>query len=159
MQAQQIEDSKAAKRILARLNRPLDEARLQQLEKTLGQAERKIGNVLMPRRKDIEAQMMDDPISKITLQHNDELEALEPEERDLLVSIAFTHPVLRAPRPCVWIPRDDLGISDDEVRRTRAFSEHVDIENKGATFDRKLKVVVNEPPPDLDQFSIVMNEL
>jgi hypothetical protein len=159
MQAKRIEDAQAAKGVLARINKPLDEARLQQLEKALGQAEKKVGNVLMPRRKDIEAQMMNDPISRIILQHNDELETLEPEERDLLISVAFTHPVLRAPRPCVWIPRDDLGISDDEVRRTRAFSDHVDIENRGAAYDQKLKVVVDEPPPDLDQFSIVINEL
>ncbi|KAF2102348.1 DUF221-domain-containing protein [Rhizodiscina lignyota] len=145
--------------ILARINRPLNETRLRELEKTLGETETNIGNYLMPRRKDIEAQMMNDPISKIILQHNDELETLEPEERDMLVSVAFTHPVLRSPRPCVWIPMDDLGVSDDEVKRTKAFTAHVDIENKGAFFDRKLKVQVNKPPPDMSEFALVMNEL
>lgn len=159
MQAQLREEANSAKAILARINRPLDEGRLKRLEEALGETEENIGNILIPRRKDIEAQMMNDPISKIILQHNDELEALGPEERDMLLAIAFTHPVLRAPRPCVWIPRDDLGISDDEVRRTKAFSAHVDIENKGAFFDRKLKVQVNKPPPDMSEFALVMNEL
>ena len=159
MQEQLRADARSAKEILARINRPLDEGRLAQLEKMLGETETNIGNVLIPRRKDIEAQMMNDPISKIILQHNDELATLDPEERDMLISVAFTHPVLRAPRPCVWIPRDDLGISDDEVRRTKSFSAHVDIENKGAFFDRKLKVQVNKPPPDMSEFALVMNEL
>lgn len=159
MQAQMREEAKSAREILARINRPLDEGRLRQLEKMLSEAETNTGNVLMPRRRDIEAQMMNDPISKIILQHNDELESLEPEERDMLISVAFTHPVLRAPRPCVWIPKDELGISDDEVRRTKAFSTYVDIENKGAFFDRRLKVQVNKPPPDMSEFALVMNEL
>jgi len=103
--------------------------------------------------------MMNDPISKIILQHNDELETLEPDERDMLISVAFTHPLLRAPRPCVWIPRDDLGISDDECRRTREFSENVFIENKGAFFDEKLKVQVDKPPPDMSEFALVIPEL
>jgi hypothetical protein len=159
MQARKAEDAKAAQGILARINRPLDEERVNQLEKALNQAEKAVGNVLMPRRKDIEKQMMNDPISKIVLQHNDELETLDAEDRDKLISIAFTHPILRAPRPFVWIPSDEFGISDDEVARTRAFSEHLDIENRGASFDSKLKVRVDEPPPDLDQFSVVMTEL
>ncbi|KIV99783.1 uncharacterized protein PV09_08589 [Verruconis gallopava] len=160
MHAKQLQDAKAAKGILARLNRPLDEEYLKQLEKVVGHAEKKVGNVLMPRRKDIEAQMMDDPISKIILQHNDQLETLDAEDRDKLVAAAFAHPLLRDSQlPCVWIPQDDLGISDDEVQRTRAFSADVRIENRGATFNRKLKVVVDQPPPDLDQFDMVITEL
>lgn len=159
LQAKQAEDKKAAEGILARINRPLDEERIKQLEKALDQAGHAMGNVLRPRKKDIEKQMMDDPISKILVQHNDELETLDAEDRDKLISIAFTHPILRAPRPFVWIPQDEFGISDDEVARTRAFSENLDIENRGASFDRKLKVRVDEPPPDLDQFALVMTEL
>jgi calcium permeable stress-gated cation channel len=159
IQAQQREDVKSAKHILARINRPLNEARLAQLETKLAQSEARIGNVLLPRRRDIEAQMMDDPISKIIMQHNDELENLDPEERDMLISVAFTHPVLREIRPSVWIPTDDLGISDDEVRRTREFSKDVAIDNRGAYFDRKLKVQVDKPPPDMSEFALILNEL
>lgn len=159
MQAKQAEDAKAAADILARINKPADDERINQLEKALDKTMSRAGHILAPRRKDIERQMMDDPISKIILQHNDELETLDAEDRDKLISLAFTHPLLRQPRPFIWIPKDDFGISDDEVRRTRAFSRNLDIENRGAYFDRKLKVVVDQEPPDLDQFSIVMNEL
>jgi hypothetical protein len=158
-QAQQREEVKSAKRILARLNKPLDEARLAALEKKLTQSEKRLGNTLFPRRRDIEAQMLDDPISKIIMQHNDELANLDPEERDMLISIAFTHPVLRGSRPGIWIPTDDLGISDDELKRTRQLSEHLLIDNRGAYFDSKLKVQVDKPPPDMSEFALIMAEL
>ena len=159
LQAQQREDAKSAKRILARINQPLDEARLAHLEKKLARIEQGFGSVLLPRRKDIEAQMLDDPISKIIMQHNDEIENLDPEERDMLISVAFMHPVLRETRPCVWIPMDELGVSDDEVRRTRELSEDVVIDNRGAYFDRRLKVHVDKPPPDMSEFALIMAEL
>lgn len=159
LQVQQREDVRSAKQILLRLNKPLDEARLAQLEKKLAKGGVGIGSVLLPRRKDIEAQMHDDPISKIIMQHNDELENLDPEERDMLTSVAFMHPVLREPSPSVWIPSDELGVSDDEVRRTREFSVDVVIDNRGAYFDIKLKVQVNKPPPDMSEFALIMAEL
>jgi hypothetical protein len=103
--------------------------------------------------------MMNDPISRIIMQHNDELENLEPDERDMLLSVAFTHPVLRQARPSVWIPGDDIGVSDDELRRTRALSADLTIDNRGAFFDRKLKVRVDQPPPDMSEFALIMAEL
>ncbi|KAF2672348.1 DUF221-domain-containing protein [Microthyrium microscopicum] len=166
-QAQQREDRKSAQRILNRLNRPLDEARLAHLENKFENRASQIVphavphavHALMPRRKDIEAQMMNDPISKIIMQHNDEIENLAPEERDMLISIAFAHPVLRESKPGIWIPTDDLGISDDEVARTRAFSEDLAIDNRGAFFDKKLKVQVDKQPPDMSEFALIMPEL
>jgi hypothetical protein len=159
LQAQQREDAKSAERILARLNKPLDEARLAHLEKKLARTEAVRGSVLLPRRKDIEAQMLEDPISKIIIQHNDELENLDPEERDMLISVAFMHPILRETKPSVWIPRDELGVSDDEVRRTRELTEDVVIDNRGAYFDRRLRVQVDRSPPDMSEFALIMAEL
>jgi hypothetical protein len=159
VQAQQRKDGQSAKHILARLNRPLDEARLADLENHLAHVEARVGNKLVPRQKDVERQMMNDPISKIVMQHNDELEDLDAEERDMLISVAFTHPVLRETRPSVWIPMDELGVSDDEVRRTVHLSKDVAIDNRGAFFDRKLRVEVNKPPPDMSEFALVMAEL
>ena len=53
---------------------------------------------------------------------NDELEDLTPEQRDALVQRAFQHSALRARRPVIWIPRDELGVSDDEVRNIGRFA-------------------------------------
>jgi hypothetical protein len=118
--------------------------------------------------------MLDDPISKIIMQHNDELENLGAEDRDMLVSVAFLHPVLREVRPCVWIPQDDssaggngngggvanggISVSDDEVRRMRAIDGLV-VDNRGAYFDGGFRVVVDRPPPDMSEFALIMGEL
>jgi hypothetical protein len=69
------------------------------------------------------------------------------------------HPVLRETSPSVWIPTDELGVSDDEVRRTRELVLDVVIDNRGAYFDRRLKVQVNKPPPDMSEFALIMAEL
>ncbi|KAJ9612006.1 hypothetical protein H2200_003601 [Cladophialophora chaetospira] len=159
MEAQQKHDEHQAKRILAHLNRPLDEARLAQLESHLVQVQAVVGHRLIPRKRKIVAHMMNDPISRIIMQHNDDLEALTSEERDMLVSVAFTHPVLREQNPYVWIPRDDALVSDDEVRRTREFSSDISIHNRGAFFNKKLEVKVDKPPPDMSEFALVMAEL
>jgi hypothetical protein len=162
LRAQQYSDARSAHRILARVNRPLNEARLAHLERKLSRSDGGgpgIGRTLMPRRKDIEAQMLDDPISKIIMQQNDELENLQPEERDMLTSVAFMHPILRQSAPCVWIPSDDIGVSDDEVKRTRELSESVVIDNAGAFFNSKLKVQVDRRPPDMSDFALIMGEL
>lgn len=159
MQTQQTKDAGMAKDILARINRPLDERRLAELESSLAASEVRAGHLLIPRRKDVETRMMNDPISKIIMQHNDELEDLTAEERDMLISVAFTHPVLRASRPSVWIPRDELGVSDDEVRRTRELSDDLVVSNRGAFFNKKLKVEIDRAPPDMSEFALIMAEL
>ncbi|KAH8659407.1 hypothetical protein BGZ61DRAFT_370499 [Ilyonectria robusta] len=82
---------------------------------------------------------------------NDEIEDLTPEKRDTLVHNAFQHEALRARCPTVWIPRDDLGISDDEIRRTQDFSQHILISNKGAALDSKGLVVYKKNPPDFSE--------
>ncbi|KAI1615928.1 hypothetical protein EDD36DRAFT_379595 [Exophiala viscosa] len=96
---------------------------------------------------------------KIIMQHNDNLKNLTSEERDMLVSVAFMHPVLRDPKPSVWIPRDYIGVSDDEIRRMRALNQHISFSNRGAFFNRRLKVEIDKPPPDMSEFTLVMAEL
>lgn len=86
---------------------------------------------------------------------HDEIEDLTPDERDLLVRHAFLHSALRARRPVVWIPRDDLGISDDEVRRTKEYSEHVWISNEGTALDSKVRVVYGRYPPDFSEVDLI----
>lgn len=77
-----------------------------------------------------------------------EIEDLEPTERDALVNVAFQHKALRAKRPNVWVPRDDLGVSDDEVQRMNKYCMgHVWITNKGAALDSKSHVMYGTHPP------------
>lgn len=86
---------------------------------------------------------------------NDEIEDLTPEERDALVKKAFQHYALRAHRPTVWIPRDDIGVSDDEIIRTRQFSEYIWISNEGTALDSKARVVYGRNPPDFSEVDII----
>lgn len=86
---------------------------------------------------------------------HDEIEDLTPEERDWMVRSAFTHSALRARRPVVWIPRDDMGVSDDEIRRTKEFSEHIWISNEGTALDSKVRVVYGKNPPDFSEVDLI----
>lgn len=85
----------------------------------------------------------------------DELEDLTPDERDLLVRYAFQHSALRARRPVVWFPQDELGVSDDEVRRGKAMSDYLAMSNEGADLDKKGKVKFHRSPPDFSNVDLI----
>ncbi|KAI0196305.1 hypothetical protein EV127DRAFT_128223 [Xylaria flabelliformis] len=126
-------------------------------DQTFGKAERGIRNAAKFRderkQKDLEAQRA---IGEALYGgFHDEIEDLTPEERDVLVRRAFVHSALRARRPTLWIPRDDLGISDDEIRRTRELSEHIWITNEGTALDSKARVVYGRAPPDFSELDII----
>ncbi|KAG0650517.1 hypothetical protein D0Z07_3283 [Hyphodiscus hymeniophilus] len=88
--------------------------------------------------------------------YNDEIEDLTPDERDVLVRHAFQHQALRARRPTVWIPRDDIGVSDDEVQRTREYAQdNIWISNVGAALDGKCRVVYGRNPPDFSEIDLI----
>ncbi|KYK59367.1 hypothetical protein DCS_00497 [Drechmeria coniospora] len=86
---------------------------------------------------------------------HDDIEDLTPAERDVLTKHAFQHYALRARRPTVWIPRDDLGISEDEIRRTHNYSKHIWISNEGTALDSKVRVVYGQNPPDFSEVDII----
>ncbi|OAL33300.1 hypothetical protein AYO20_07462 [Fonsecaea nubica] len=86
---------------------------------------------------------------------NDELEDLTPEERDKLVQRAFQHSALRAKRPVIWIPRDELGVSDDEVHRMGRFSHHLWVSNVRQGLDSKGRCVYSGAPPDFSEVDVI----
>lgn len=47
---------------------------------------------------------------------------LSPNQRSRLTKLAFQHPAKRALRPCVWIPQDSAGVSEDVIKKTEEFS-------------------------------------
>ncbi|KAM0294306.1 hypothetical protein HYE67_003222 [Fusarium culmorum] len=105
------------------------------------------------RMKDVEAQLA---IGEALFGGiHDEIEDLTPDERDALVRHAFQHEALRARRPTVWIPNDDLGVSEDEIRRTQAYSEHIWISNEGTALDSKVRVVYGRAPPDFSEIDLI----
>lgn len=86
---------------------------------------------------------------------NDELEDLTPEERDKLVQRAFQHSALRARRPVIWIPRDELGVSDNEVHRMGRFSSHLWVSNVRQGLDSKGRCVYSGAPPDFSEVELI----
>jgi calcium permeable stress-gated cation channel len=86
---------------------------------------------------------------------NDEIEDLTPEERDLLVRRAFQHEALRARRPVIWIPRDDMGVSDDEIARTKRLSDQIWISNDHTGLDGKARVIYRKSPPDFSELDLI----
>ena len=85
----------------------------------------------------------------------DEIEDLTPEERDKLVRRAFQHQALRARRPVIWIPRDELGISDDEILRTQKLSKQIWVSNEYTGLDGKGRVVYRRSPPDFSEVDLI----
>lgn len=85
----------------------------------------------------------------------DEIDDLDPVARDEKIRKAFTHSALRVRRPVVWIPRDDLGVADDEVRRTNEYSDHIWISNVGTALDSKCRVVYGQAPPDFSEEDLI----
>ncbi|KAI5868509.1 DUF221-domain-containing protein [Durotheca rogersii] len=125
--------------------------------RTFGKAEQGLKNVTKyrgdRRQKDLEAQRA---IGEALYGgFHDEIEDLTPEERDVLVRRAFMHSALRARRPTVWIPRDDIGVSDDEIKRTKEYSEHIWISNEGTALDSKVRVVYGRAPPDFSELDLI----
>jgi hypothetical protein len=105
------------------------------------------------RAKDIEAQRaMGDALFGGV---HDEIEDLTPEERDVLVRHAFQHYALRARRPAVWIPRDDIGIAADEIARSKKYSEYLWITDEGTALDSKVRVVYGRAPPDFSEVDLI----
>ncbi|KAK4178230.1 hypothetical protein QBC36DRAFT_109709 [Triangularia setosa] len=105
------------------------------------------------RQKDLEAQRaMGDALYG---GYCDAVEDLTAEERDALVRKAFQHSALRARRPIVWIPRDDLGVSDDEIGRTNEFSQYISITNEGTALDSEVRVVYGKNPPDFSDVDLI----
>ena len=51
---------------------------------------------------------------------------------------AFLQPAITAPKPKLWIVRDDLGVSAEQVKDTQPI---VEISDKGASFDEKGHIV------------------
>lgn len=85
----------------------------------------------------------------------DELEDLSPDDRNSLVRYAFLHSALRARRPVVWIPKDELGVSEDEIRRGKAMSDYLAISNQGTDLDAKGKVAFQRSPPDFSNVDLI----
>ena len=115
-------------------------------------------NPLLGSEKDIESQRAArNQLSEALFSGvNDELEDLTPDQRDALVQRAFQHSALRARRPVIWLPRDDLGVSDDEVKAMGRFSDgKIWASNVRQGLNSKGKTVYSGAPPDFSEVDLI----
>ena len=114
-------------------------------------------NPLLGREEDVEAQRnaRNQLSNALFAGVNEELEDLTPDQRDALVQRAFQHIALRARRPVIWIPRDELGVGDDEVRRMGAFSKNLWVSNVRQGLDSKGRCVYSGAPPDFSEVDVI----
>lgn len=122
------------------------------------------------RQRELESQQMAGDV--LFSGFSDELEDLTPEERDTLVRYSFQHEALRARRPVIWLPRDPLGISEDEIARSQLMSTvevadeegekdgptlktYIWMSNDGTALDGKGKVVFRKSPPDFASVDLI----
>lgn len=54
---------------------------------------------------------------------------------------------LNSPCPIIWIPKDDLGIADDEIYHMQKAHSNLLISNKNASIDERGKFISWGPPP------------
>ncbi|KAJ5318613.1 hypothetical protein N7476_005033 [Penicillium atrosanguineum] len=64
----------------------------------------------------------------------------------------FQHEALRDKRPVIWIPCDHLGVSEDEIHRTRRLSKHIWITNRDQSLDGKCRTVFSQAPPEFPEW-------
>ena len=56
----------------------------------------------------------------------------------------------------MWIPRDDLGVSADEIKRTESFSQNIRISDANTAMDEKARVVYTGMPPDFERQDVII---
>ena len=68
-----------------------------------------------------------------------------PDQGAAPIDHEFQHYALKARQPTVWIPRDNLGIGQDEISSTKRFSsQYISVSDVGVTLDKKYRVVYDE---------------
>jgi hypothetical protein len=53
--------------------------------------------------------------------------------------------------PVLWIPKDELGIADDEIDHVRRTHNSILISNDGASVGQRGQLILGGPPPDSRQ--------
>lgn len=86
---------------------------------------------------------------------HDKLESLTQNQRDSLFNRAFQHGALRTKRPVIWIPRDDIGVSDDEIFDTQRLSKCIWISNEYQTLNGRCKPIFSRSPPDFSKLDLI----
>ena len=86
----------------------------------------------------------------------DDITELSAHERDAVIERAFKHRALRALTPSLWLPRDDLGVTNSEIRHMEALSQWLPASSERAKLNKKGKVVFTGPPQDFSELDLIV---
>lgn len=71
------------------------------------------------------------------------------EYNDDFLRTAYEDPAVTDEEPHIWIPKDDLGLS--EIEKNKALENGVDVSDDNATFNEKGSVQYTGPPPSYEE--------
>ncbi|EXL39487.1 hypothetical protein FOCG_17912 [Fusarium oxysporum f. sp. radicis-lycopersici 26381] len=93
--------------------------------------------------------------NKLSTEFPTTLKEVPKNQREILVDEAFKHYALTVRQPIIWIPRDGLHVSEDEIDQCKQISGFIDMSNDGAYLDDHGRVVCHDKPPDFSEFAYV----
>lgn len=79
-----------------------------------------------------------------------EFKNLTSEQQDHLIEQSYFHLAIRTKRPCIWIPRDNLGISEDQINDIRLNYTHINISCEDTYLLDDGSIHFTSTPPDYD---------
>lgn len=96
-----------------------------------------------------------DTANKLSTRFPTTLKEVPRNQREILVDEAFKHYALTKRQPIIWIPRDGLHVSEDEIYECKQVSDSIQMSNNGAYLDGHGQVVCHDKPPDFSKFAYV----
>ncbi|KAK2667031.1 10TM putative phosphate transporter, extracellular tail [Fusarium oxysporum f. sp. vasinfectum] len=106
-------------------------------------------------RNEVSEDLRTNTNNKLSTEFPTTLEEVPINKREILVNEAFKHYALTVRQPIIWIPRNGLHVSKDEIDQCKQISGSIDMSNDGAYLDDHGRVVCHDKPPDFSEFAYV----
>ncbi|KAH7142373.1 hypothetical protein DER46DRAFT_518156 [Fusarium sp. MPI-SDFR-AT-0072] len=106
-------------------------------------------------RNEVSEDLRTNTTNKLSTEFPTTLEEVPINKREILVNEAFKHYALTVRQPIIWIPRNGLHVSKDEIDQCKQISGSIDMSNDGAYLDDHGRVVCYDKPPDFSEFAYV----
>ncbi|KAK2666481.1 Calcium permeable stress-gated cation channel 1, N-terminal transmembrane domain [Fusarium oxysporum f. sp. vasinfectum] len=109
----------------------------------------------MDERNEVSEDLRTNTTNKLSTEFPTTLGEVPINKRAILVNEAFKHYALTVRQPIIWIPRNGLHVSKDEIDQCKQISGSIDMSNDGAYLDDHGRVVCYDKPPDFSEFAYV----
>ncbi|EXL38841.1 hypothetical protein FOCG_18526 [Fusarium oxysporum f. sp. radicis-lycopersici 26381] len=109
----------------------------------------------MDERNEVSKDLRTNTTNKLSTEFPTTLEEVPINKREILVNEAFKHYALTVRQPIIWVPRNGLHVSKDEIDQYKQISGSFDMSKDGAYLDDHGLVVCHDKPPDFSEFAYV----